>query len=226
MSNLRKKININTAGTEIFTTTTPGNVQIHDGTNAVGVMMADGTYGLVTITPAHVSTDNSYSGAIASGGSFVGTAEEIINHGVISCIIKADQITTFTIEFSIDGTTWIDGDTYTIAINTAKVFSFQCAAKYFRATVTNGVVGVANVTMQIVLKPYYVKPSSHRIDDAISPDDDAELQKAVITGKRTDGLFDNVGITNGNNTISARHIIIHLSWSLPLNCLLIPKYFI
>ena len=48
------------------------------------------------------------------------------------------------------------------------------------------------------LKKQPIKWSSHNIDDPISDHDDAQLVKAVITGKRDDGIFDNATISNSN----------------------------
>jgi hypothetical protein len=39
------------------------------------------------------------------------------------------------------------------------------------------------------------KPSSHRIQDPITDDDDAELSKSVITGKDENDVFRNVNVT-------------------------------
>lgn len=165
--------------------------------------MANGLTGLVTYTPGHVSTVNSYESTLASGATFTGTAEDIVNHGIISCIITSDQDSAtdgFIVEFSTDGTTWVDGDNYTITADITKIFSFQCAAQYFRVRFTNGTDGIANVSIQTVLKPYYVKPSSHRIDDIISPQDDSELVKAVLTAQNlTNNLFVPINASNSGN---------------------------
>jgi len=44
----------------------------------------------------------------------------------------------------------------------------------------------------------YVKPSSHRITDAIIGQDDAELVKSVLTGLSDDGVFRNVHVSISN----------------------------
>ena len=51
----------------------------------------------------------------------------------------------------------------------------------------------------MMLKPVYVKPSSHPIGGVVKANDDAELTKSQITGERPDGDFGNVAVTNGNN---------------------------
>jgi len=170
------------SGNEAFSPSNPASVKISNGTNTADVVIADGSYGLVTVTPGHISTPNSYVGTLSAGGTFTGTAEEVINHGVIQVFIATvARAITFYMDFSTDNNTWYTGDTYTIAIGTDKTFSFQCAARYFRIRLVNGILGSTVVTLQTILKPNYVKPSSHRIGDSISSDDDAELVKSVLT---------------------------------------------
>ena len=113
----------------------------------------------------------------------------------------ADQASAtdgLSVEFSTDGTNWDANDTFTIPATTGKTFSFQCATRYFRVTYTNGAVAQTTFRLQTILKPSYVKPSSHRIADTISDQDDAELQKAVLTAENSTG-FVNIQSTESKN---------------------------
>ena len=68
---------------------------------------------------------------------------------------------------------------------------------------TNGSTSQTHLRLQTVLKQYYVKPSSHRIQDEISTEDDAELVKAILTGQKPNGTFVNFqGTTKGNFKVS------------------------
>ena len=161
----------------------------------------NGNVGIVAIAPGHVSTKNSVAFSPAGEATWTGEAEDVTNFGVISVNIRASQNSAtdgLVIEQSSNGTNWDHSDAFTIPANTGKVFSFQAAAKYYRVKYTNGETG-ATIRLQTVLKPYYVKPSSHRIKDTISGEDDAELVKAVITGADPGGDFINFEATAGGN---------------------------
>lgn len=151
------------------------------------VIPTNGYNGLVTMTPGHISTSNSTNTPLLAGETFTGEWEDITNFGNMNIIIFTDQISAvdgLCIEKSTDGINPIGTDCpdeYTIPANTTKTFSLQCDAKYFRVKYTNGAVDQTTFKLQTTLKPYYVKPSSHRIQDMITTDDDAELVKAVIT---------------------------------------------
>jgi hypothetical protein len=53
--------------------------------------------------------------------------------------------------------------------------------------------------LQTILKSVYSKPSSHRIQDSIDDDDDAELVKSVITAQIYQDGFVNIGATESGN---------------------------
>jgi hypothetical protein len=178
-------------------------VKVTDGVDTVDVITADGSLGLVTITPGHISSDNSTATILDPAGVnvFTGSSEEVVNHGVIIVSVYSDVESAtdgLSVQFSTDNTNWDHTDTFTIPAGTGKTFSFQTAARYFRVMYTNGAVIQAQFRLQTILKPYYVKPSSHRVGDSIVAEDDAELAKAVITGLTPSGVFDNVKLSSEN----------------------------
>lgn len=196
-------VEIHEEGTEAIKFTDGSiRVKITDGTDNADVIQANGQLGLVTIRPGHVSTLNSTTQTLGPGGVWTGTAEDVTNHGVIQTIVRASHASAtdgFKIEFSPDGTNWDSSDEYTIVANTGKIYSFQPAAQYFRISYTNGGDQQTYFRLQTTLKPYYVKPSSHRINDIITPNDDAELVKAVLTAALPSGLFTPIDATAGGN---------------------------
>lgn len=150
----------------------------------------------------HLSADNSSAAILGVGGVFTGTAERVLNYGIILVSVFADQASAtdgLVIEQSTDGTNWDHSDEYTIAANTGKTFSLQPAAIFYRVVYTNGGVAQTAFRLQTQLKPVYVKPSSHRVADSVSNQDDAELIKAVITGENPSGDFVNFEATAGGN---------------------------
>lgn len=182
----------------------PRTVQVSDGTNTVGILEANGCHGLVVVQPAHESTKNSFYGTLASGESFIGEAEDIINFGVVNVMVTSTldcrDTDGFTIEYSVDGITFVDGDFYELQAGITKLWNFQCPARYYRVKINNASVGTTTISLQVILKVGYTKPSSMRVGDVIVADDDSELVKAVLTAQRTsDNLFVPITASPSNN---------------------------
>ncbi len=180
-----------------------GGVNGPDGLKA-DVIPTDGHNGLVAIAPGHVSTINSTAAILAGDAVFTGDWEDVTNFGVIVVSMTADvdsAVNGLMVQFSSDGTVpgIIADDDYTVLADAKKTFSFQTAAKFFRVLFTNGASPQTIFNLQVVLKPYYVKPSSHRVQDSIIDDDDAELIKSVITGKNPSDIFVNFQATTAGN---------------------------
>lgn len=153
-------------------------------------------------------TNNTTTTVLDPGGInvFTGTATLTLEYAVIQIIVYSDVASAtdgLMVQFSPDGTNWDSDDVYTIPADTGKTFSFQPSGCYYRVIYTNGGVIQTEFRLQSILKKTYIKPSSHRIQDPIIGDDDAELMKAVITGQDPDGIFRNVNTTaDGDLTIS------------------------
>jgi len=145
---------------------------------------------------------NSTATPLGIGGVFTGTACDMLDYGIIFVSVFADEASAtdgLSIQQSSDGTNWDNSDEYTVPASTGKTFSFQPAMKYMRVVYTNGATAQTVFRLQTVLKKTNSLPSSHRISDAIIDDDDATLQKSVLTGKNASGNFINFGATNGGN---------------------------
>lgn len=192
-----------------FGGTQPDNIHVKtsvygsDGTQ-VDVIPTNGFNGIVAIAPGHVSTDNSTSDTLLADATFTGEWEDITNFGVIVISVLSDKVSAtngLEVQFSSESSvgTIISDDVFTIEANAKKTFSFQAAAKFYRVVYTNGNVDQGSLILQAVLKPYYVKPSSHRITDSISSQDDAELVKSVITGQKPNNDFVNFQATSAGN---------------------------
>jgi hypothetical protein len=175
---------------------------IGDGENTADIIETNGNMGLVVISPNHNSTLNTSSTPLDGDGVFTGTGEDTTNYADLIITVKSDQASAtdgLEIQFSPDNVNWNTTDNYTIAANTCKTFSVGCIGKYFRVKYTNGAVAQTSFSLCTRMNTTSSKSSSHRIDESISGEDDAELVKSVITGKRADGQFDNVSLTNGSN---------------------------
>jgi len=157
---------------------------------------------LHVVMAGKIDTANSSTTPLGIDGVFTGTAVNTLEFSVIQIIVFSNIISAtdgFSIEFSPDGTNWDSFDKYTIPAGTGKTFSFQPSGCYYRIVYTNSGVGQTTFRLQSVLKKTYIKPSSHRVMDNIIGDDDAELVKAVITGKNPGGTFVNFQATTAGN---------------------------
>jgi len=147
-----------------------------------------------------VSSTNSTNIPLGAAGVFTGSSwERTLNAGVVSIAVLADQASAtdgLLIEWSNDGSTIISTDTFTIPVNTGKTFTFGPAGSYVRVTYTNGAVAQTSFALEVVFRPFFVKPSSHRVSDSVVGEDDAELVKAVITGQNPSSVFKNVRVNN------------------------------
>lgn len=138
----------------------------------------------------------SSSTALAASGVFTGDIVDTCKYSLIIVNIFTDVVSAtdgLEAQFSSDGVNWDHLDVFTIAAGVGKVFSFQTTAEYFRVVYTNGLVAQTAFRLQTIGKKAYSKPSSHRIADSISVEDDAELVKAVTTAEGAiSGAFENI----------------------------------
>lgn len=144
-----------------------------------------------------VDTDNSSATPLVGDAVFPGAAVEILDFGTVFVSVYADVASAtdgLSIQQSSDGTNWDHSDDYTVPAGVGKNYSINPHSKYMRVVYTNGVAAQSTFRLQTVKKGIS-KPSSHRIYDSISNDDDAELVKAVLTGIDATGVFVNVGTT-------------------------------
>lgn len=166
---------------------------------------SDNPLSVVTESNGHVCTDNSFEETLAIDEVKTGVWQDTLNYNNIIIGVKSTQdsaIDGLDIQWSHDGLHVDDNDYFTISANKGKVFTFTPARRYVRVVYTNDGIE-ADVDVQTIFKKGGIKASSHRIQDSIVADDDAELVKAVLTGIDTNGVFQNVNTTvDGNLSIS------------------------
>lgn len=133
-----------------------------------------------------ISTNNSTTTPLGIGGVFTGTGEEVKDYGTISIFIYTDEVSAtdgLSIEWSTDNTNWDDNDQFTIVADNGRFFTFGPEAQYFRLVYTNGGASQNVFRLQTIFHRGHMKPSSHRIGDSISIENDAELSKCVLSAK-------------------------------------------
>ena len=154
-----------------------------------------------TVLEGEVDGNNSTTTPLAGSATFTGTSTEVLNYGVIFVNVYADVASGtdgLEIEQSSDGTNWDHSDCYTVPAATGKNYSINPCARYVRVKYTNGGSAQATFRLQTIIKGN-ARPSSHRIQDAITDDDDAELQKSILTAKANGSGFVNIAATASNN---------------------------
>lgn len=150
----------------------------------------------------HVCVDNTTNETLSGGGVFDGDWQDTIDYGTVSISVVADQDSAtdgLQILWSPDTTATADSDVFSITANNAKTFTFGPASRYIKIVYTNGAVTQGSFNLQTTLRRVYVKPSSHRIQDSIIGEDDAELVKSVITALDDSGSFTNIRSTLDGN---------------------------
>jgi len=168
---------------------------------AVAGTNADGSLDVNTIGNGHECLDNSADETLAIDGIFNGDWQDTINYNniIIGITTTQDSATDgLDIQWSHDGTHVDDNDKFSILANKSKVFTFTPARRYVKIVYTNGGVQ-SDIDLQTIFKKGGIKASSHRIQDSIVTEDDAELVKAVLTAERDDGTFVNISATDSDN---------------------------
>jgi len=159
--------------------------------------------------------DNSTEETLLAGEIFTGKAIDTLNYG-ISIITTYSDVASATdglsIQFSKDMTNWFWDDKFTLSAGIGKTFTVQTQTRWMRIVYTNGITDQGTFQLSTTLKPVYVKPSSHRVNDVINGEDDAELVKANLTAKSSlTGLYENISsyreTLNVNNAWVNRKIV-------------------
>ena len=148
-----------------------------------------------------VSIDNSSTSLLLASATFTGVAEEVAGYATASVFVFTDQASAtdgLKLQHSTNGTNWDDTDSYTISASTGKQFSVPIHTRYFRVTYTNGGTNQGVFRLQTIFHNVTPKPSSHRILDTLTGENDAELVSAVAIAKRASGTFAPLASTNSD----------------------------
>jgi hypothetical protein len=144
-----------------------------------------------------IDSGNSSSTPLAGAATFPGSSKDISRYRSIAINVYSNVASAtdgLSIQQSADGTNWDHTDVFTVPADTGKVYTIAPHAQYLKVVYTNGGSAQTSFRLQTILRAGEMTPSSHRIQDAISDDDDAQLVKSVLTGK-ANGSFVNVQTT-------------------------------
>ena len=178
-----------------------GAVEIKDGDTDQRMTVNDSGQAHVVMRGT-LDTGNSTTTNLLADAVFTGTSIDTLDYSAVTLVVHSDVASAtdgLAIQYSSDDSDWHSGEVYTITAGATKFFTPTMQSKYMRVVYTNGSTGTGTFHIHTALRKSPIKWSSHNIDDHIKDQDDAELVKAVITGKRADGVYDNVSLTNGGN---------------------------
>jgi len=154
-----------------------------------------------------VSTSNSTSSTLGSNATFTGAWEECFTFSTISIVMNASHdsaVNGLKIEFSTDGINTDYQGVFSTIANAGFIVTEGVAAKFFRVVFINGAIAQSFFRLQSILHYVGIKNSSHKVEEAITGDDDAELVKSVVTVRTPSGSYVNLaGDEDGNLIVTA-----------------------
>jgi len=154
------------------------------------------------IDPTFISAENSSTANLGAGDTFTGEWIDVERFQDLAVTISADQdsaVDGLKIQVSHDGSSLIDEDVYTKTANKGNPVIVPLATKWVRVVYTNGTTPTTSFSLQTKVFQNRPKPSSHRLDDDISRDNDAELVKSVIAGRSEDGIYRSAILSNSGS---------------------------
>lgn len=147
-------------------------------------------------------TLNSTTTALIQDSTFTGEWVNTLAYAQVNLIIQSDKASAtdgFIIQWSGDSLNVDSDDKFTISANTGKIYSFGTAATFYRVIYTNGGVNQGFFRLYSNLKPTRSIASAHRVEDDLSGQDDAELNKSILAAKLPSGAYANIDATAGGN---------------------------
>lgn len=148
-----------------------------------------------------VSSLNSSSSNLLANNPFIGTGESVLGYTNIVITLISDVPSAaggFEIQFSYDGSDWEVSDQYTYEdVGVLKTYTIQRIEQYFRVVYTNGSSDQTHFHLRCIFNTVGGIHSSHRVGDVITDEDDAQLTKAVLSGRQPNGEQINIDATPG-----------------------------
>jgi hypothetical protein len=170
-----------------------GRVKVTDGTSVADVLDDGGVKHLAAGKNNKVDANNSSTGQLGSGGTFVGSATDVSEYASVAITIHSDKDSApdgMKFEFSIDGTNWDDSYSFNLEASSSQTrrFQFPVCAQYFRFNYTNGSETTTEFRCQTILNRNNILTSIHRIESATKEDRSAQLVKSAIIAQREGSL--------------------------------------
>jgi hypothetical protein len=137
-----------------------------------------------------VDPNNSSTTPLGIGGVFTGTAFNITSYAAINVNVKSDVASATNgvkVEFSTDGTNWDHSHSTNYTAATGVGYIFNAEFKFARVVYTNGASAQGIFRLQTIFKTTKVQSSLYTLDQTVTGNMFAELNKSTIIGKTTGG---------------------------------------
>ena len=158
---------------------------------------------------AKVATAQSTKGLLGDGGVFLANEfQEILNSADVSVSVFSDvdsAIDGLKLEWSNDGVNIDSVDEYTIKGGQGEQYTFGSLCRFVRVRYINGSDPQTTFRLQTIVSPTRRKPSSHRLGDELTREQDAELVKAVLAGEDEFQVIRNILATRFGRSTNALH---------------------
>jgi hypothetical protein len=164
-----------------------GRTKVGDGTNVAAIHDIDGIKHIAAGMVNGVDDNNSSTSQLASGGTFIGAATDVSQYAAVATTLHSDQASAvdgMKFQFSIDGTNWDDSYNFNMGAGETRRFQFPVCARYFRIHYTNGTTTTTEFRCQTILNRQNILTSIHRVENVVSTDRSAQVQKSVIIAQR------------------------------------------
>lgn len=151
---------------------------------------------------AFSSTNNSTTTQLLANQTFTGISDPVTEYGTILVAVYsnvASAVNGLKFQTSNDQVNWYNLEEYTFNGPGVSVYSMSPGGKYFRVRYTNNGTATTGFYIHTTYKQGYVKPSSHRVGDNITGENDSELVKAVLAAEMPGGTYTNINATSGGN---------------------------
>lgn len=148
-----------------------------------------------------VSTNNSSTATLGSGGVFTGTSDNVTDFSSILINVFSDVASAalgLSVQQSSNGTNWDLVDTYTVPAGVGKTYSVAPTARFFRIVYTNGGTIQTAFRLQTIFHYTATKPSTHSLAETISNQNDAELSISQLRANNGTNLVPLIADATGN----------------------------
>jgi hypothetical protein len=155
-----------------------------------------------------ISSNNSSTTPLISGGVFTGEADEVSEYKAIGVICHSDVDSGtdgLSFQFSPDGTNWDYKNSYSVPANSnggAPFFQIGITARYFRIVYTNGSQNQGEFRLQTILHPTATIAETLRVSNDINQESLVQLQKSVIAANTVEGYRDITATRQGRLKVS------------------------
>lgn len=152
-------------------------------------------------TPGVVDAGNSSTTPLGAGGVFTGTTMDLLNYVVINVNVNSDVDSAtngLSVQFSPDGTNW-DHTHSTTYTSGGKGYIFNVEYRYARVVFTNGATPQTTFRLQTILKPQLVPASMYTLDQTVSGNMFAQLNRSQLVAKTPQGPYTSINCTQGGN---------------------------